>query len=51
VNFGLTGTYPYTLTVWNCGGVYWDMESGQVTVACPSAGHFYIYLPIVLREQ
>jgi PKD repeat protein len=34
VNFGLSGTYPYTLTVLNCEGTYSDTATGQVTVEC-----------------
>lgn len=51
VNFILSGTYPYTLTVLNCSGAYSDTEPGQVTVVCPTPDvWFYVYLPIVLRE-
>jgi PKD repeat protein len=35
VDFGASGTYPYTLTVWNCGGLHADSYSGTVTVQCP----------------
>jgi hypothetical protein len=34
VDFGLSGTYPFTLTVLNCGGAYSDTVSGTVSVAC-----------------
>ncbi len=32
VDFGQSGTYPYSLTVSNCGGT--DTATGTVTVAC-----------------
>jgi len=50
VDFGLDGTYPYTLAVWNCGGACSDMMSGTVTVECAPAERFYFYLPLILRE-
>ncbi|MBN1135941.1 MAG: S8 family serine peptidase, partial [Anaerolineae bacterium] len=34
VDFGLSGTYPYTLTVANCGGACSDTVTGTVTVEC-----------------
>ncbi len=37
VDFGLSGTYPYTLTVSNCGGLNMDTVSGEVVVTCGPA--------------
>jgi len=34
VDFGVSGSYPYTLTVTNCDGADSDTFSGQVTVEC-----------------
>ena len=34
VDFGLSGTYPYTLTVRNCSDNYTDTVTGTVTVEC-----------------
>jgi uncharacterized repeat protein (TIGR01451 family) len=34
VDFGGDGTYPYTLTVSNCGEAYSDTYAGEVTVVC-----------------
>ena len=34
VDFGLSGSYPYTLTVTNCDGASSDTFGGQVTVEC-----------------
>jgi hypothetical protein len=48
VDFGLSGTWPYTLTVANCGGAYHDVVTGTVDVAC--APPFSLYLPLVVRE-
>ncbi len=50
VDFGLGGAYPYTLTVWNCGGLYSDTVTGTVVVECAPVERFYIYLPLLLRE-
>ena len=36
VDFGTSGTYPYTLTVGNCGGAYSDTAAGEVAVQCDS---------------
>ncbi len=51
VDFGVSGSYPYTLTVWNCGGLYADTVSGTVAVECEPVEHLYIYLPLILREE
>jgi hypothetical protein len=48
VDFGLSGTWPYTLTVWNCAGVYSHTLSAAVGVACGPLKT--IYLPLILRE-
>ena len=34
VDYGIDGTYPYTLTVSNCGNAFSDTVTGTVTVAC-----------------
>ncbi len=34
LDLGGSGTYPYTLTVVNCGGVFSDLYGGQVSVSC-----------------
>jgi len=44
VDFGAPGTYPYTLTVSNCGGAYSDQATGEVTCRPP------VYLPLVVRQ-
>jgi PKD repeat protein len=44
-----TGSYPYTLTVANCGGAYTDDHSGTVEIWC-EATRWYVYLPIMVRE-
>ena len=49
VDLGVDGTYPYTLTVTNCGGSYSDTHSSEVTVPCLPA--FRIYLPMVVRDS
>ena len=49
VTFGISGTHAYTLTVWNCGGVFSDTITDTVTVACEPREH-RIYLPLVVRE-
>jgi len=49
VTFGISGTHAYTLTVWNCGGVFSDTITDTVTVTCEPREH-RIYLPLVLRE-
>jgi len=49
VDLGTDGTYPYTLTVANCGGAYSDTHSSEVTVSCLPT--FRIYLPLVVRDS
>jgi hypothetical protein len=49
VDFGASGTYPYTLTVYNC-GTYSDTAGGVVTVTCAPpcegpAGVDFAYAP------
>jgi PKD repeat protein len=44
-----TGSYPYTLTVANCGGAFTDMHSGSVEIWCEAA-EWRVYLPIMRRE-
>jgi hypothetical protein len=48
VNFDTTGSYPYNLTVLNCGAAYSDTVGSTVTVTCDLA--WSIYLPLVVRE-
>ncbi len=48
VGFGVSGIYPYTLTVTNCGGAGWDSFSGTVAVSC-APPPYRIYLPLVRR--
>ncbi len=55
VDFGAGGTYPYTLTVFNC-GVYSDTAVGTVTVACAPpcvgpAGADFVHAPAEPRVQ
>ncbi len=49
VDLETAGTYPYTLTVANCAGIYSDVYTGTVTVAC-AAPTWQFYLPLVVRE-
>ena len=49
VDFGVSGTYPYTLTVANCAGAYSDTVTGTVSMAC-EAPRWYVYLPVVVRQ-
>ncbi len=48
VDFGVSGSYPYTLTVSNCGGVHSDEASGTVMVQCQPP--WYYYLPVIVRQ-
>jgi PKD repeat protein len=50
VDFGSSGTYPYTLTIANCGGGSTDSATGTVTVAC-EVPKWYLYLPLVVRGE
>ena len=34
IDFGIDGTYPYTLTVTNCEGLFADVVTGMVAVQC-----------------
>jgi PKD repeat protein len=51
VDFGASGTYPYTLTVANCAGSESDTYMGEVTVTCeppcdPVHGASYDWTPL-----
>jgi subtilisin family serine protease len=48
IDFGASGTYPFTLTVSNCSAAYSDTMTGTVAVEC-AAPTWYIYLPLVQR--
>ena len=48
VDFGASGTYPYTLTVHNCAAVYSDTMTGTVTCEAPT---WYFYLPLIVRQS
>ncbi|MBN1660198.1 MAG: M28 family peptidase [Anaerolineae bacterium] len=45
-----SGTYPYTLTVTNCGGGVAAVRTGTFTVEC-LAQRWSMYLPLVVRGQ
>jgi PKD repeat protein len=48
IDFGASGTYPFTLTASNCSAAYSDTMTGTVVVEC-AAPTWYIYLPVVQR--
>jgi PKD repeat protein len=48
IDFGASGTYPFTLTVSNCSATYSDTMTGTIAVEC-AAPTWYIYLPLVQR--
>ena len=48
VTFDSAGTYPFALTVLNCGGLYSDTLTDTVTVACEGP-RWYVYLPVIVR--
>jgi hypothetical protein len=50
IDFFSSGTYPYTLTVANCGGYDSDSITGTVAVAC-QAPTWYFYLPLIVRQE
>jgi parallel beta-helix repeat protein/predicted outer membrane repeat protein len=51
VDFVGDGTYPYTLTAYNCGGAGWDSLAGEVTVSCgitcaPVTNTLFTWVPL-----
>ncbi len=47
-DYGVTGVYSGTATVWNCEGTTFAVRDFAVTVSC--AAHYEIYLPLVLKN-
>ncbi len=47
VDFGASGTYPYTLTVSNCGGQYTDIVTGTWTVTCCQEVEILVITPTI----
>lgn len=50
VDLGMSGTYPYTLTVMNCEGTYSDTATSTVTVACEPP-RWWFYLPLIVQQE
>ena len=49
VSFGISGTYAYTLMVWNCGNVFSDTITDTVKLPCEPRER-RIYLPLIARD-
>ena len=49
IDFGESGTYSYTLGVFNCEGGYSDVVSGEVAVDC-EVPQWTFYLPLIVHD-